>query len=415
MSRQEKHWHRPAMLEILQDVSPVQETMLCRDVAEFFRQRETVRGVAVLRSGVPVGVISRDELIIKMATQYGHAVYGKRPVSELMDTNPLIVDVQAPLDDVERCIANGYPQALLSGFVIIRDGLYLGMGTGLSLLRAGVERTRVRNADLVKISQQAQQANQMKTQFLANMSHELRTPLNAVIGFSELIASEAYGKLEEPRYKDYAQDILDSGRHLLSMINDILDMSKIEAGRYELQENSVDLNRLTANVVKMCHVLAVEKGVHLGCQCKIGTPILRADERAFKQMLLNLISNAIKYTPPGGTVLVECQELQSGDLQIDVIDTGVGIPKAMTSKMLEPFAQAGTDINNKTQGTGLGLPIVKALAELHQVSFQLISEADAGTTARLVVPQSRVEWHYLTSAASAGVLPPKAAVISCAN
>ncbi len=381
----------PTMQNILEDIPPVDGQTLCRDVAELFRNNQSVRGFAVTEKGNPVGIIARDELTIRLATQYGHAVYGKKVVTELMDPNPLIVSLQDDIDLVEARIANGNSQALQSGFIIVEAGLYRGMGTGLSLLKSSVARTRIRAEKLEATTELAQQANTVKSQFLANMSHELRTPLNAVIGFSELIVSEAFGPINEDKYRDYAQDILESGKHLLSMINDILDMSKIEAGRYELEERPIDLNRIIANAIKMCRILADEKNITLTCGCLSNRPVVMGDERALKQMLLNLISNGIKYTPAEGSVSVRVSLPPEGGVCIDVIDTGVGIDEELIDKVLEPFAQAGTDIHNKTEGTGLGLPIVKALAELHQADFRLSSRAGIGTTASLTLPSSRIQ------------------------
>jgi len=382
--------NRADMAVLLEEIPPVDSHINCRDVAELFRQQRDVRGFAVVEAGEPVGVIARDELTIRLASQYGHAVYGKRAVTELMDNNPLIVELEDDVHEVEKRITEGYPNALLSGFIIVENGLYRGMGTGLSLLKSSVERTRIRNAQLETITEQAQQANTVKSQFLANMSHELRTPLNAVIGFSELIVQEVYGKIEQEKYKDYARDILDSGRHLLSMINDILDMSKIEAGRYELKEQAIDLNRALVNVTKMCSVLAEEKNIALSYSGINEPPILTGDERAVKQMLLNLVSNGIKYTPQNGAVTVTADIAADGTVSIEVSDTGVGIEEPLLEKVLEPFAQAGADINNKTEGTGLGLPIVKALAELHAADFQLSSDVGIGTTATLIFPADRI-------------------------
>ncbi len=391
MDKMDEAGRNPTMRDILEDIPPVDGNTLCRDVAELFRENETVRGFAVTEDGNPIGIIARDELTIRLATQYGHAVYGKRAVTELMDPDPLIVNLQDDIDQVEARIASGYSQALQSGFIIVDTGFYKGMGTGLSLLKSSVARTRIRAEKLEVTTELAQHANTVKSQFLANMSHELRTPLNAVIGFSELIVSEAFGPINEGKYRDYAQDILESGKHLLSMINDILDMSKIEAGRYELKERAVDLQGLIANAVKMCRILADEKGIALTCDCLSETPVVFGDERALKQMLLNLISNGIKYTPVQGSVSVRMSLPREGGVCIDVIDTGVGIDEELIDKVFEPFAQAGTDIHNKTEGTGLGLPIVKALAELHQADFRLTSRAGNGTTASLTLPSSRVK------------------------
>jgi signal transduction histidine kinase len=379
------------MFDILEEIPAIADTMLCHDVAEEFRALPAVCGFAVLDKGHPTGVIARDDLLIRLASQYGHAVYGKRPIRELMNNNPLVAEIREDLDEVERRIADGYSHALSSGFIIVEDGEYLGMGTALSLVRKNVERTRLRNQQLEKTTEEARHANVVKSQFLASMSHELRTPMNVIIGFAELITSQAFGPVNPPRYLEYADDILDSGRHLLTLINDILDMSKIEAGRFQLENQPIDINTLAANATKMCRSMAAQKNIELLFDAEPSRVVLIGDERALKQILLNLISNGLKYTSEGGRVLVQISQNAAGGVTIRVIDNGIGIAEEDLEKVLEPFMQAKNQKDNKTEGTGLGLSIVKALADLHEATLKVESVIDEGTTVHLNFPPVRVQ------------------------
>jgi len=400
------------MLDILDAVPSVQHSENCNAVADKFRAMPNVQGFAVLNDADPVGIIGRDDLTIKMAAQFGHAVYAKRPVSELMDIDPLIVDVSMDVDAVEQLIVEQYPNALNAGFIIIENGQYLGMGTAISLLRKSVDRTRYQNAQLESASAQARHANTVKSQFLASMSHELRTPMNAIIGFAELISTEVFGPMQPPKYLEYATDILDSGRHLLALINDILDMSKIEAGRYTLEIKEVDISQIARSTVKMCQPLADQKDIDLSITADAPDVSILGDERAIKQMLVNLVSNGVKYTQPSGRVNFETVVMESGDLKVSIQDSGIGITPDDLDKVLEPFIQARSRIDNKTEGTGLGLSIVKSLAELHGAHFTLESEVEVGTTAVLIFPSDRVKDYSLDMLD--GSTPPNAAVTSAA-
>lgn len=390
MSRSELQTNYSANLSVILDNVPaIDITATCHEAAELFRRMEDIVGFAVLDHNDPVGILSRNDLTIKLATQFGHAVYGKRPVSDLMISDPLIVDISQSIDYVEQLITNGYENALFTGFIITDCNRYTGMGNVLSLMRESVKRTRFQNTQLARNTELANQANRLKSQFLAAMSHELRTPLNAIIGFSELITQEAFGPISPPRYGQYADDILESGRHLLSMISDILDMSKIEAGRYDLDERPLKVNSLARNVIKMCSVLADKKDISLETEMPSQSPILIADERALKQMLLNLVSNGIKYTENEGKVVLRITDNIENGIQICVEDNGVGIAATEIEHMIEPFVQVAQRHNDKTEGTGLGLAIVKALADLHDSQFQLKSALGQGTRAVLLFPPFR--------------------------
>ena len=240
--------------------------------------------------------------------------------------------------------------------------------------------------------QRAEEANRAKTEFLANMSHELRTPLNAIIGFSEVIENEILGKADSnPKYVGYARDINSAGEHLLNVINDILDIAKIEVGRLELDEEVFDLDDSFDNCVKMLTEHADKSGVTLTCATPAPLPKFRGDEMKFKQIVLNLLSNAIKFTPKGGSVTLEAEIDGNGALRVAVADTGIGIALKDQAKVMAPFMQVESAQSRKYEGTGLGLPISRALTELHGGEVTLSSKLGAGTTITLRFPESRTE------------------------
>jgi len=234
----------------------------------------------------------------------------------------------------------------------------------------------------------AEAANIAKSRFLATMSHELRTPLNAILGFSEIIAQETFGPAGCPQYIEYARIIQESGTHLLSLIGDVLDLSKIEAGKFELRPEANDVGELVADAVRLAG--AANQGGKTGpapeLKIAAGLPHLIADRRAAVQMILNLVSNAVKFTAPDGTVTVEATLGDDGGIAICVSDTGIGIAKADIPKALAPFTQIDDSRSRQQGGTGLGLPIVKSLIEMHGGSFALDSEPGKGTRATLKFP-----------------------------
>jgi two-component system cell cycle sensor histidine kinase PleC len=233
---------------------------------------------------------------------------------------------------------------------------------------------------------EAETANASKTAFLANMSHELRTPLNAILGFSEIIEKECFGPAGSPRYKEYAGDIHSSGSHLLSLINDLLDVAKIEAGRMEIDPTPLEARRTLEGALKIISVKARERRQQLVIEVDPDVPQLFADERALKQILINLVSNAIKFTPEGGRIAVLASKARSGAFQFMVEDNGPGIPRDKLDKIFKPFSQVDNRYDRQGGGTGLGLALVRGLTELHGGRAWLESEQGKGARAYIVLP-----------------------------
>ncbi len=318
------------------------------------------------------------------------------PVAVLALTMP--VSVAVALNFVAKGTMLGY---ILAGmvttaqcyFALLVYRLYTSM---LATLEARAEKDALfgeleqSKAKSDEARRRAEAANIAKSRFLAQMSHELRTPLNAILGFSEVMKNELFGPHSVPTYKDYSADIHNSGVHLLGLINEILDLSRIEAGRYELNEELVDLVAAVEDCHHLLKLRAKNRGITIQERFETGMPRLWADERAVRQVVLNLLSNAIKFTPQGGEIHLKVGWTAAGGQYFSIRDTGPGIPEEEIPIVLDLFGQGTNAIKSAEQGAGLGLPIVKKLIDLHGGTFVLRSKLREGTEVIVTLPPERV-------------------------
>jgi PAS domain S-box-containing protein len=244
--------------------------------------------------------------------------------------------------------------------------------------------------ELLNAKRQAEKASSAKSDFLAKISHEIRTPLNAIIGFSEVMMQERFGPIGNERYRQYLKDIHTSGGHLVSLLNDLLDLSKIEAGKLELNFSSVDLNELTQQSVALMQPQANRERIIIRTSLGPTLPAVTADARSVRQILLNLLSNSIKFTGVGGQVIVSTARSDDGEVVLRVRDTGVGMSEQDIAVAMEPFRQLATSARWGSGGTGLGLPLTKALAEANRASFKIRSAVNTGTLVEVAFPGGRM-------------------------
>jgi PAS domain S-box-containing protein len=285
-----------------------------------------------------------------------------------------------------------------------KDGHYVWMETSLRVMRdsASNRPTQVLGVSrdvsarqglqdqLAAAKEQAERASHAKSEFLANMSHELRTPLNAIMGFGDLIENQRLGPLGNVKYAGYGRDIVESGRHLLDLINEILDFVKVDAGRLTLVEEPLEIRRVIDACVHMLEERTRRADLALDVEIGAGVGVVRGDEKRLKQVLLNLVTNSIKFTKPGGRIMIDAGIDPAGRLAISVSDTGIGIAPQDIANVLEPFGQVDSAFNRATEGTGLGLPLSKRLIEMHGGTLVIDSTPGIGTTATLTLPAERV-------------------------
>lgn len=259
----------------------------------------------------------------------------------------------------------------------------------ISLHNEILERQRA-EMEMSRAKDQAEVANRAKSEFLAMVSHELRTPLNAIIGFSEMMSQEVFGPVGNSKYKGYVHDIKKSGTHLLGLINNILDLSKVESGRFGLNDQEISIGDGISETLRLVAKLAETGEVKVDSAVPADLPDLRADRQAIKQILLNLLSNAIKFTEPGGHVQVHAAIDPLGQLVLEIEDTGIGIPEESIDSVFEPFTQVDSTLARQFEGTGLGLPLTRSLAELHDGWVELESSLGGGTKVTVIFPRERV-------------------------
>jgi len=340
--------------------------------------------------GTVLGALERDRILSAFSQPLWYDVYNRRPIWPLANRRPLLVDRAVALDEIKALIAREYPSAIQSGFLIAEDGRFAGLGAMSQLLELTVKQAQRRLVELDHARTAAESAAAARSRFLATVSHELRTPLNAIIGFSDLLLMQVEGGGQAMKLDEYLGDIRSSGRHLLQIINDILDFSKLETGTVMLDEAEFALEPMIASAIRIARGQSETKDVVLKTTPIDPRLVLQGDERKLRQVLLNLISNAIKFTPAGGTVEVSTHVDARGARVIMVRDTGVGISGHDLERVFEPFVQADGNLDRASSGTGLGLPLSRKLAELHGGTLHLESAVGIGTTAIVTLPQQRV-------------------------
>jgi len=336
---------------------------------------ETVAGVLtgllliviLVRTGPAIGLAAAVVIIVGA---WATAVLLFREADRLFDANPVIV-------------------AALATYLGVTFLSYLQTEREIARRQVAEGQALASEEEANKARYEAELANRAKSDFLARMSHEIRTPLNAIIGFAEMIRDEAMGAVQPPAYRDYAGDIHGSASHLLNLINDLLDLSKIEAGKMELQEELVDLADTARSCLSLVRERASRNGVELQREAAADLPPLVADERSVRQMLLNLLSNAIAYTPSGRGATVRVFVGEDGGLVMQVADQGIGIAPEDMPRVLSPYGQVDNVWVRERGGTGLGVPLVRSLIELHGGRFEIESAPDVGTTVTLHFPPSR--------------------------
>ena len=366
----------------------------------------TVRQLNTILDTATDGVILiENDGTIRAMNRSAQALFGHD--SEAMTGEPFIrlfatESQRAAGDYLSGLAGNGVASVLNDGREVIgREAkgrfipLYMTIGKlpsdgGFCAVMRDITNWKRAEEELTEARRQAEDASSQKTQFLARVSHEIRTPLNAIIGFSELMLGERFGPIGNQRYKDYLRDINRSGNHVLDLVNDLLDISKIEAGHQELSHEAVPLNDILSEAVAIMQPQANRERVIIRSSLVSGLPDVVADKRSMRQIALNLLSNAVKFTPPGGQVIVSTSYEASGEIVMHVRDTGIGMTASDIEHAMKPFKQLNTMRRTRGDGTGLGLPLTKALVEANRARFAITSTPGEGTIVEVIFPPTRV-------------------------
>jgi two-component system cell cycle sensor histidine kinase PleC len=381
------------------DVPPIAADTTCREVFEHFSQNSNLDAAAIVDPQMrPVGIVNRLRFLARYAQPYIPELFSRRPIVRLANPHPLVVEDDVGLTALGTMLTIEWPDALREGFIVTSGGKYFGIGTSETLVRAKLQLLLNSERQLTDALNNAEHANRAKSNFLALMSHELRTPLNAIIGFSEVMKLELLGPHEVGRYRDYSSDIHKAGAHLLELINDILDLSKSEAGKMVLTNDVVDLGELFEDGLKLLSERARSGSVGMQFETTDDLPLLHADALRIRQILLNLMSNAVKFTLPGGRVTVRAGKSDDRSIVIEVEDTGIGMARESIPRALEPFRQIDSPLSRKVEGTGLGLSLVKSLVELHGATLKIESELEVGTKVTIRFPPERTVDHPASAA-----------------
>ena len=350
-------------------------------------------GVVLMVSVLPAPFNSQYYAGLIMVVIYSGSLLGLRFSYSLFITLSIVACYQVVSLYINPIPASDY----------VSNNFFLGMATGVGLFCSYILETHIRsnyiaqkiieekNGTMQVLLDEAEAANRAKSDFLANMSHELRTPLNAIIGFSEMIRQQYLGPVGSAKYIEYATDINDSGQHLLSIISDILDLAKAEAGKLDLNESTFEFGEVIKSTLKMFQHKAEESSIDLTFLAQDEGLVVKGDERLIRQVALNLISNAMKFTPPGGRIVVSAHVSFRDGARFQVKDTGIGIAKENLDRVLRPFEQVESAHARTHGGTGLGLPYSKKIIEIHGGTLTLDSALNHGTTVRFLLPSNRIQ------------------------
>ena len=405
---------------IIQDITEVKESEMVLQRSELqLRRAQRIAKLYCWHVDIdPATGHSEHRVDSEMATELAHCSLEDLSVSNEVYLQRFVhPEDRAQVGAIFEPFARGETDAYVTDYRLLRpDGSCVPVRSMVERIRnaAGqaiqvigaiqdVTDQRQREAELIEAKNEAEIANRSKSEFLANMSHELRTPLNAIIGFSEIIRDQRFEPVS-PRYVEYARDIFNSGKMLLNLIKDVLDMSKLEAGKQILLEELALPNEVIESCVTMVKERAAEDNVALTADYRIDQPDIWVDEQAIKQVLLNLLSNAVKFTPGGGRVTIRSRVTAGGEFEIAVADTGVGIAPDVVPQLFAPFQRGDNRISRKFAGTGLGLAISRRLMELHQGRIEIDSTPGKGTTVTMVLPAERVVRRERRAEFEAGLL-----------
>ncbi|MEN0653700.1 MULTISPECIES: response regulator [Hyphobacterium] len=372
-------------------------------VYDMFVEDKDLPACAVVEGATPIGLISREQFFLKMADRHGRALFARRPITSVMEQQPLIVEERTPVADLNRTILNNRRSALLQGFIVVHDGEYRGIGIALDLFQAMMAESEERSRRMTALAEQLGRARiealsnaKQTSDFLATMSHEIRTPLNGILGIAQIMMDFDLPEREAKMVRT----IKDSGDILLRLLNDVLDISKMDAGKMSLEPEAFHPRRLADEAEALWRPRADAKQLTLAIQCRQEDDReLYGDRIRIEQVLFNLIGNAIKFTDAGSvTVDLHTMDLGGGKrvLRADVSDTGCGVPEHARGKLFETYSQADASVTRKHGGTGLGLAISKRILDMMggMISYRPNAEGGSRFSFELTLPlvvQSRPE------------------------
>lgn len=374
-----------SLKEAAQPFSAALETTTCGEVYERFGDDSELIAVAVTRDQVPIGLVERSAFLVTLASPYGRALYARKPITALMDQTALIVDVSTDIAPLADLVLSSKSPHAMRAFIVTSGSKYLGIASGEDVLRLTLFEMRYQAKELIDAKHMAETASRAKSQFLAAMSHELRTPLNVLLGFSQLIQKMPDTPEFYPKAVEYAGDVYSSGRHLLELINDVLDIAKIEAGKMSLDIQDLCLKDEIVPVIRRFSQQAASDNIAISFESIESDLICLADQRAVRQILENLIGNAVKFTRKGGQITVSLDR-SGNSAAISIQDTGVGIAETDISRLFQPFERTDNSYSRRSEGTGLGLYMARKLVEAHNGTLSVTSKLGIGSCFTVRIP-----------------------------